>query len=119
MSPLLPAVLLTAFLSNPALSTTPYTGAVCPMDTQAHIVQQISPEFPEIARFLGLYGTSVVRIDLSETGTVLGTYVANSSGSSILDEAALHVVGRMTYASETRACESLPGSYAVEVQFAT
>jgi TonB family protein len=61
---------------------------------------------------------SVIRVDLSETGAVLGSSVAVSSGNSILDQAAIRTAKSMVYAPETRACNAISGSYAVQVEFA-
>jgi TonB family protein len=50
-------------------------------------------------------------------GRVLNASVARSSGSSILDRAALDTVASSTYAPETDACTAVAESYAVEVHF--
>jgi outer membrane biosynthesis protein TonB len=44
--------------------------------------------------------------------------VAHSSGSVVLDKAALPTARSMTYAPETQSCKTVPGSYAVEVEVA-
>jgi TonB family protein len=93
--------------------------ASCAADRQpASIVQASTPDYPVIAQAAGLTGTSVIRIDLSETGSVVSAFVAHSSGSVVLDRAALRTARSMTYAPETQSCKTVPGSYAVEVEFA-
>jgi TonB family protein len=114
---LLSAAVTAALLSSPVsvASTQP---ASCTVDYQpASIVQSVAPEYPELAKGQGVTGTSLVRVDLSETGRVVGSYVAVSSGSRTLDWAAIRAVKSMVFAPETRSCKGVSGSYAVEVEF--
>ena len=47
-----------------------------------------SPEYPEMAVFLGYQGSSVIRIKVSAEGLSTGVEIVRSSGHKILDEAA-------------------------------
>ena len=47
-----------------------------------------SPEYPEMAVFLGYQGTAVIRIKVSDQGISKGVEILRSSGHKILDESA-------------------------------
>ncbi|QWF70126.1 energy transducer TonB [Methylomonas paludis] len=47
-----------------------------------------SPEYPDMAIFLGYQGAAIVRINISAKGASTGTELLRSSGHKILDEAA-------------------------------
>jgi len=47
-----------------------------------------SPEYPEMAIFLGYQGTAVIRIKISAQGVSKGVEILRSSGHKILDESA-------------------------------
>jgi protein TonB len=50
--------------------------------------------YPDAARSAGLHGTVQVRLNLSRDGRVLGAWVQQSSGETVLDAAALEVIRR-------------------------
>jgi TonB family protein len=117
MHQLLSAAITAAFLSNP-VAVASARPASCSVDYRpASIVRSVAPEYPEIAKVQGVTGTSVIRVDLSETGAVLGASLAVSSGSSVLDRVAIGTVRSMAYAPEQRSCIPIAGSYAVRVEF--
>lgn len=107
---------MAALLSSP-VAVAPERPASCKANQPAHIVRYINPEYPMIAQLGGVTGTSVIRVDLSDDGGISGTYVATSSGSSILDRAAIGAAKSMVYAPATQSCAPTSGSYAVEVTF--
>ena len=51
-------------------------------------VHNPSPEYPEMAVFLGYQGSSVIRIKVSAQGLSTGVEIVRSSGHKILDESA-------------------------------
>jgi periplasmic protein TonB len=117
MYQLLSLAVTAAFLSNPTAGT-PAHAASCTVDhSPAAIARNVIPDYPEFQRQQGITGTSVIRVDLSETGSVLGSYVARSSGNDILDRAAVKAAKSMEYVPETNDCKGISGSYAVEVIF--
>jgi protein TonB len=94
-------------------------GATCLADGQpARISHMVAPETPAIAKLQSLSGTTVVRVDISNAGSVLRTAVARSSGSAMLDRAALAAARAQAYTPEIEACRPVAGSYALEVEFA-
>jgi protein TonB len=117
MSYLLAAVLSTVVGSS-QVAVAPTHPASCAVDQSARIVEAVPPEYPPLAVINGLSGKALIRVDISETGHVVGSWVRTSSGSGILDQAALRAVNATVYAPETKACTSIAGSYGVEVEFA-
>jgi protein TonB len=95
--------------TKPAACTAP--------NVSASIARAITPNYPDIAQWQGAGGTVVVRVDLSETGKLLSASVARSSGSPILDMAAVQTAKQMTYTPELRSCEPVAGSYTVDVEY--
>jgi protein TonB len=87
-------------------------------DVAAHVIGAVEPEIPETARALGqATGVVNVRVDLSESGSVLGVAVAKSAGNGALDAAALDAARRSTYAAAIEDCRPQPGSYLFRVEF--
>ncbi len=57
--------------------------------TEAKILKQVQPEYPEAAKKMGLKGMVIVRVLVDKNGRVIDARVLKSSGYPILDEAAL------------------------------
>ena len=115
---LLSAAIMAALLSSPDYVASERPPQCAADDQLARVVRSVDPDYPAIAKLQGLAGTSKIRVDLTATGSVAGAYVVVSSGSSILDQAAIRTAKSIGYAPETRSCTALPGSYAVDVEFA-
>ena len=79
--------------------------------------EKFVPETPELAREQGLSGVVHVLVDLSATGAVTSVKIADSAGSSLLDNAALDAARRTTYSPKTVDCEHVPGEYLFRVEF--
>lgn len=110
---------IAAVLSSNLIAVAPAHAASCTVDHQpAAIARAIEPEYPALAKLEHLTGTSVIRVDLADDGSVVGSYLSVSSGSPLLDQAAIKAAKTMVYAPETQACKPVAGSYAVEVEFA-
>jgi protein TonB len=93
-------------------------GATCvSRHVEAQPTRFADPETPIIASRLHEGGSVEVRVDLDETGTVMGTYVLASSGNAALDRAALKSIRASAFSPEQVDCKSVPGSYAVFVEF--
>lgn len=72
-------------------------------------------EAPQAAE--GETGTAQVKVDLAATGAVLGVEIYKTAGNLFLDRAAMRAARASTYKAETRACESVGGSYLFTVEF--
>jgi TonB family protein len=62
-------------------------------------------------------GTTVVRVDLDETSTVVGAAVVRSSGYAPLDRAALAAAQKSSYRTESFACRPVASTYQFTVTF--
>ena len=113
-TPLLTAALVASPGPAPAGET---HGASCANDQPARVSRAVTPETPAIAEMQRLTGTTMVRVDLSSTGEVLATAVARSSGSPMLDRAALATARAQGYVPEFKDCRPVAGSYGIEVEF--
>jgi TonB family protein len=118
MPNVLPIALLAALLPNsPAAASSSHPS--CAVEHQAaHIIHAETPIAPPLAQLYGLTGTATVRVDLTEDGSVQAAFIVKSAGSPILDRAALKVARSIAYAPETRSCQPISGSYALEVEYA-
>ena len=71
------------------------------------------PAYPPIARKLGLEGIVLLRVDVSAKGTPEKIVIAQSSGASMLDEAAMKAVQGWTFVPARRG--ETPVAHPVEV----
>jgi len=117
MYEVLSAALAGALFSNSVVVASAKPTTCMVENRPAFIVRSVEVQRPLIAQFQNLTGTSVIRVDLSETGAVEGSSVAVTSGFGSLDQAAVAVARSMVYAPEMRSCTAVSGSYAVEVDF--
>lgn len=70
-----------------------------------------------MAREQGLSGTAQVEVSLSASGQVLGAKIFVSTGSSLLDNAAIDAAKRTTYTPKIVDCDHVPGAYLFRVDF--
>ncbi len=117
MSNVLPIALLAALLPNSPVAAASSHPSCAAAHEAAHIIHAETPISPPLAQLFGLTGTATVRVDLTEDGSVQDAFVVKSAGSPILDRAALRVAKSITYAPETRSCQPIRGSYALEVEY--
>jgi protein TonB len=108
---------------QPAAATAPPTPVATPKPACAkpHVdattTNPVAPETPETAREQGATGTAQVRVSLSATGSVLSTTVYKSSGSPLLDQAALQAARQSSYAPEIDDCVKVAGDYIFRADF--
>ena len=100
----------------PAPSPTPKPACSAPY-LEAATIQKYAPEMPAMAKEQGLTGTAQVEVNLSAAGQVLGAKIYASTGSSVLDAAAVEAAKRTTYAPKVVDCDRVPGSYLFRVDF--
>ncbi|MGH7728958.1 MAG: energy transducer TonB, partial [Vulcanimicrobiaceae bacterium] len=83
----------------------------------AAISHEVAVDYPELAWMQEASGTTLVAIDLSPTGTVVTARIARSSGSPLLDRAALVGVRQQTFAPQIVDCRTIGGTYLVAFDF--
>jgi protein TonB len=92
-----------------------------PTCVQPHVdattTNPVVPDTPETAREQGATGTVQVKVALSATGSVLSATVYKSSGSPLLDGAALHAAQQSAYAPELDDCIKVSGEYIFRADF--
>ncbi len=64
-----------------------------------------------------LNGTAIVRFEISAAGTPQNATIEKSSGSKLLDRAAMKTVVEQRFAPEIRDCVPIAGSYLYEVDY--
>ena len=77
----------------------------------------VQPDPLPAARAVHASGTTVVRVDLDETSTVVGAVVIRSSGYAPLDRAALSAAQKSSYRTESFACRPVASTYQFTVTF--
>lgn len=98
--------------SIPALSANCETPNV-----SAGTIYGATPETPSVARVMHLTGTTYVQVDLEADGSIANTSVSKSSGTPLLDRAALQAARESTFRPEIRGCAPVAGSYIFVVDF--
>ena len=77
----------------------------------------VQADLPPAARAARATGTAIVRVDLDETSSVVGSAVVRSSGYAPLDRAALAAAQKSSYRTESFACRPVASSYQFTVTF--
>lgn len=121
MSPLLTplaAVLVTTLLTA---CSTPEQPTLAPCDSQCQAKREIlvpapgaKPEYPIEARRLGQEGKVIIRVWVDANGTTSKAFVKQSSGYTLLDQAALNAVSKMKF---SRKAEAKAQWYVVPITF--
>jgi len=75
------------------------------------------PSYPLAARRRGTEGTVVVRLSISRTGAVIGLEVVRSSGSALLDRAALEALERWRFKPACDGVSAAQSEVVVPVRF--
>ncbi len=78
----------------------------------------VQPDPMPDARAVHASGTTILRVDLDETSTVVGTTVVRSSGYAPLDRAAIAAAQKSSYRTESFACRPVASSYQFSITFA-
>jgi TonB family protein len=77
----------------------------------------MQPDALPAARAVHATGTTIVRVDLDETSSVVGAFVVRSSGYAPLDRAALAAAQKSSYRTESFACRPVASTYQFTVTF--
>jgi len=106
---------------GPPASTPPPTPAPPKCKTpyqDATVVQQVTPDYPESARELGLGEVTVqVEVTISPSGSLQSAKLYSQSGNMALDQAALSAAKQSTYAPKVVNCDPIEGTYLFKVTF--
>ncbi|MBV9270102.1 MAG: TonB family protein [Candidatus Eremiobacteraeota bacterium] len=97
--------------------TPPPTPSCTSPDVAARVMNAITPDTPEAAREEGISGVTEVRVDLGADGEVESVSIYRSSGSTLLDAAALRAAKASRYAAGQHDCHGDAGSYIFRADF--
>jgi protein TonB len=97
----------------PALVAAPRGESVEPPHFDVAYLNNPRPAYPPIARKLGIEGVVLLRVDVSAKGTPEKIVIAQTSGASLLDEAAMKAVQGWTFVPARRG--DAPIAHPVEV----
>lgn len=104
----------------------PYTGPWPAQDTRpgdvcnhgARIVNAAVPDYPDVARDLGLgHVVAVVEVLVGDNGLVKAMRIYKSAGNAEIDHAAMRVAYTSTYQAARKKCRAILGTYLFRVDF--
>lgn len=99
-------------------SAPPSPAVHAPRDVDARPLSPIAPEYPRRMRVLGREGTVRILAQIDADGRVISAEVAQSSGSAMLDNAALAAVRRAVFSPALRGGLPAPSRVIVPIRFA-
>ena len=101
----------------PVTSTPPRPEAIEPPHFDVSYLNNPRPAYPPMARKLGIEGVVLLRVDVSAKGTPDKIVIAQSSGASLLDEAAIKAVQGWTFVPARRGDSPIPHPVEVPIRF--
>ncbi len=107
----------TVVAKAPASVNAPRSEAIEPPHFDVAYLNNPRPAYPPIARKLGLEGVVLLRVDVSARGTPEKITVAQSSGASLLDEAAMKAVQGWTFVPARRGDTAIGHPVEVPIRF--
>ena len=107
----------TVVAKAPAPVNAPRSEAIEPPHFDVAYLNNPRPAYPPIARKLGLEGVVLLRVDVSAKGTPQKITVAQTSGASLLDEAAMKAVQGWTFVPARRGDAAIAHPVEVPIRF--
>lgn len=86
--------------------------------TDADFASRVEPSYPQVAFRAGIHGQVVVSITVGSDGRLLASSIQSSSGSTLLDDAALEAVRESMYRPPVLLGIPMERSYTVTFTFA-
>ena len=102
---------------SPVAVAAPRGDAVEPPHFDVAYLNNPRPAYPPIARKMGIEGVVLLRVDVSAKGTPEKVVVAQTSGASLLDEAAIKAVQGWTFVPARRGDAPIPHPVEVPIRF--
>jgi protein TonB len=100
-------------ITEPAVEPLPYWK----VERKPVLLEQVVPEYPELARSAGIEGRVVVTVVVDTAGLVAGASVLQSSGNSLLDAAALDAAGRFRFKPAMQRDRPVPVQMSIPFRF--
>jgi len=95
--------------NNPSLNTEP--------DFNAAYLNNPAPEYPDIAKQMGIEGTVLLLVLVQENGLPAQVSIKQSSGSSLLDKAAINAVKNWKFVAAQRYGNNIVANVIVPIKF--
>ena len=86
-------------------------------ETSAEPTVSVRPVYPRQARRRGIEGVVVVRLRVADDGSVTSVRIGSSSGSDVLDQAALEAASRTSFRPGTREGQPVEGEISLTFDF--
>jgi TonB family protein len=83
----------------------------------ARAILPVQPDVPAAAHAVHATGTTILRVALDETSSVVSAVVVRSSGYAPLDRVALDAANKSSYRTESFACRPVASTYQFSVTF--
>lgn len=100
-------------LHPPAVDPLPYYK----VERKPEVIEQVVPAYPELARAVGIEGRVVVQVVIDSVGMVARADVLSSSGSSLLDAAALEAARGFRFRPGYQLDRPVPVAMAIPFSF--
>jgi protein TonB len=107
-----------AALSSVAPASAEESAACAEPQSAATVITAVPPEVPEIVEQLGDTGEAWIQVDLLPNGTLQNASIRQSTGSALLDRAALEAAKAAQFKAERKNCVGVAGTYLYIVSFA-
>jgi protein TonB len=104
-------------LSSVAPASAQESTACAEPQSAATVITAVPPQFPALAEQLGDAGEAWIQVDLAPDGTLQNASIRQSTGSAILDRAALEAAKSAQFKAERKNCVSVAGTYLYIVNF--
>jgi protein TonB len=128
ISPTTLAVAAAAMVASAALLTsntlaaeespgTPAAVTCAVPDSNAKPISLAEADWPSVAQQMHLTGTAYVRVNLDSSGALSQADIARSSGTGVLDAAAIAAVQNSTFRPAIINCSPAGGTYIIVVDF--
>jgi protein TonB len=106
-----------AALSAVSPASSEAAAACAEPQSAATVINAVAPDYPMLANELGDSGTAVVQVDLMPDGKLQNATIRQSSGSNLLDHAAIGAAKAAEFKAERWNCAGIQGSYLYIVSF--
>ena len=111
---LISTALLAAVLVSSAMANSDKLAA---LDTYPTFINQAAPEYPPEAKMEGIEGTTTIKALIGKNGKAEKVEVAKSSGSKMLDDAAVEAAKQSTFSPGTQDGKPVAAWVAYTVNF--
>ena len=107
----------TAQVVSAKMIVAPTGGAAAKDNFPPSVLHNPSPEYPEMAVFLGYQGTAMVRVKVAATGLSEGVHILRGSGFDLLDKATVTALKQWRFTPSISGNKAAPSSVVISVTY--